>query len=64
MKIFTKAHIDCLINDLIAKGQLVLLPLAQNGEKVVLVINSDDKHQITAVLAVTMSGEYLPPQLN
>ena len=35
----------------------------RSGEKVVPITNSDDKRQITAVLAVTMSGEYLPPQL-
>ena len=33
------------------------------GEKIVPIANSDDKRQITAVLAVTMNGEYLPPQL-
>ena len=32
-------------------------------EKVIPIAGSDDKRQITAVLAVTMSGEYLPPQL-
>ena len=47
---------------------LHLVPTGQwtmnkSGEKVVPIINSDDKRQITAVLAVTMSGEYLPPQL-
>lgn len=31
--------------------------------KVVQIANSDDKRQITAVLATTMTGEYLPPQL-
>ena len=35
----------------------------ESGEKVVPITNSDDKCQITAVLAVTMSGEYLSPQL-
>ena len=33
------------------------------GDKVVPIINSDDKRQVTAVLAATMTGEYLPPQL-
>ena len=32
-------------------------------EKVIPIAGSDDKRQITAVLAVTMTGEYLPPQL-
>ena len=32
-------------------------------EKVILIANSDDKRQITAVLAATMTGEYLPPQM-
>ena len=36
----------------------------QSGEKVVPISHSDDKRQITAVLAATMKGEYLPPQLN
>ena len=45
---------------------LHLVPTGQwtmhrSGEKVVPITNSDDKRQITAVLAVTMSGEYLPP---
>ena len=35
----------------------------KSGEKVVAISNSDDKRQITAVLAATTSGEYLPPQL-
>ena len=33
------------------------------GEKVVPITNSDDKRQITAVVAASMTGEYLPPQL-
>ena len=32
-------------------------------EKIVPIANSDDKRQITAVLAVMLTGEYLPPQL-
>ena len=32
-------------------------------EKIIPIANSDDKRQITAVLAVTLTGEYLPPQL-
>ena len=44
---------------------LHLVPTGQwtmnkSGKKVVTICNSDDKK---AVLAVTMSGEYLPPQL-
>ena len=47
---------------------LHLVPTGQwtmnkSGEKVVAISNSDHKRQITAVLAATMSGEYLPPQL-
>ena len=47
---------------------LHLVPTGQwtmhrHGEKVVPIINSDDKRQITAVLAASMTGEYLPPQL-
>ena len=33
------------------------------GEKIILIANLDDKRQITAVLAITMSGSYLAPQL-
>ena len=33
------------------------------GEKVIPIANSDNKRQITAVLAASMSGEYLAPQL-
>ena len=32
-------------------------------EKVIPIANSDDKRQITAVLAATLTGEYLPPQV-
>lgn len=32
-------------------------------EKVISIAHSDDKRQITATLAVTLTGEYLPPQL-
>ena len=32
-------------------------------EKVVSIVGSDDKREITAVLAETSSGKYLPPQL-
>ena len=32
------------------------------GEKIIPIANSDDKRQITAVLAVTMNGDYFPPQ--
>ena len=33
------------------------------GEKIIPINNSDDKRQITAVLAASMAGEYLAPQL-
>ena len=33
------------------------------GEKVIPIAHSDDKQQITAVLAATLTGEYLPPQI-
>ena len=33
------------------------------GEKVVPIVGSDDKREITAVLAATSSGKHLPPQL-
>ena len=32
-------------------------------EKIIPIANSDDKRQITTVLAVTLTGEFLPPQL-
>ena len=32
-------------------------------EKIIPIAKSDDKRQITAVLAVTLNGEYLPPQV-
>ena len=32
-------------------------------EKVISIANSDDKRQMTAVLAATLTGEYLPPQV-
>lgn len=32
-------------------------------EKVIPIANSDDKRQITAVLAATLTGKYLPPQV-
>ena len=35
----------------------------QAKAKVIPIVNSDDKRQITAVLAATMTGEYLHPQL-
>ena len=34
----------------------------QAGEKIT-VINSDNKHQVTAVLAASLTGEFLPPQI-
>ena len=47
---------------------LHLIPTGQwtmhhSGDKMVPITNSDDKRQITAVLAASMAGEYLPPQL-
>ena len=35
----------------------------RRGEKVILLSNLDDKCQITAVLAVSINIDYLPPQL-
>ena len=35
----------------------------RSKEKAIPIANSEDKRQITAVLAVTMMGDYLPPQL-
>ena len=32
-------------------------------EKITPIANSDDKRQITAVLAITLTGEFLPPQM-
>ena len=37
--------------------------LNQAGEKIIPIRNSDDKRQITAVIAAAMTGEYLPIQL-
>ena len=37
--------------------------MEKRGAKVVPIANTDDKRQLTAVLAVTASGEYLNPQL-
>ena len=31
--------------------------------KIVPIAHSDDKRQLTAVLAITVAGEYFPPQL-
>ena len=31
--------------------------------KIVPIVHSDDKRQLTAVLAITVAGEYLPQQL-
>lgn len=33
------------------------------GEKMIPIAKSDDKRQITAVFAASMTGEYLAPQL-
>ena len=35
----------------------------KSGEKIVPIVGSDDKCQITAVLAATLTGKYLQPQL-
>ena len=35
----------------------------KSGEKIVPIVGSDDKRQITAVLAATLTGKYLQPQL-
>ena len=37
--------------------------MEKRGTKVVPIANTDDKRQLTAVLAVTTSGEFLNPQL-
>lgn len=37
--------------------------MEKEGAKIVSIAHSDDKRQLTAVLAITASGEYLPPQL-
>ena len=37
--------------------------MEKQGTKVIPIANADDKRQLTAVLAATAGGEYLPPQL-
>ena len=37
--------------------------MEREGAKVVSIAYADDKRQITAVLAITATGEYLAPQL-
>ena len=37
--------------------------MEKEGTKIVPIAHSDDKRQLTAVLAVTAAGDYLPPQL-
>ena len=37
--------------------------MAEVGSKRVEIVGADDKRQITAVLCVTMSGHYMPPQI-
>ena len=32
-------------------------------EKIIPIANSDDKRQIAAVLAITLTGDFLPPQM-
>ena len=36
---------------------------AQAKATVIPITHSDDKHKVTAVLAATLSGEFLPPQI-
>ena len=45
---------------LVPTGQWTMHPA---GAKVVPIANSDDKRQVTAVLAATLTGEFLPPQI-
>ena len=37
--------------------------MEKEGAKTVPIVHSDGKRQLTAVLAITAAGEYLPPQL-
>ena len=37
--------------------------MEKEGAKIVPIAHSDDKRQLTAVLAITAAGDYLPPQL-
>jgi len=37
--------------------------MTEMGSKLVEIVGADDKHQITAVLCVSKSGDYLPPQI-
>ena len=37
--------------------------MEKEGTKIVPIAHNDDKRQLTAVLAITVAGEYLPPQL-
>ena len=37
--------------------------MAKEGEKRVEIVGKDDKRQITAVFAGSMSGDFLPPQV-
>ena len=39
------------------------LTMEKERTKIVPIAHSDDKRQLTAVLAITAAGEYLPPQL-
>ena len=45
---------------LVPTGQWTMHPA---GAKVVPIANSDDKRQVTAVLAAMLTGEFLPPQI-
>ena len=58
-------------DELIINWDQTGVPLVHTGEwtvhnaseKIISIANSDDKHQITAILAASMAGEYLAPQL-
>ena len=45
---------------LVPTGQWTMHPA---GAKAVPIANSDDKRHVTAVLAATLTGEFLPPQI-
>lgn len=60
-----------ILSDLVINWDQTGLKIVPTGEwtmnlardKIVPVVGSDDKREITAVLAATASGKYLPPQL-
>ena len=45
---------------LVATGQWTM---HRSGEKVIPITNSDDKRQVTAVIAATLKGDFLSPQI-